>query len=206
MPTETLAASVFGARAALVARGPAGCAGRRGLPGLPRLGRVLGQARAARRGRGDRHGRPQPLARGPDPGASAAGEAAVAAVVDRRADDAHRPPRRVDRPASRRARGRGDGRARLCPGPADGGPRAGTGLGLRPLFARGSSWARCARPATTVCSCCSPPWLSMRPGAGSHDEDRRSTCRRSAKVAHRLDLAGRAAWDLVFYARSGWGS
>ena len=167
MPTETLDREPACRAAALVARSPAGRAGRGGLSGLPRLGRAMGQARATRLGRGDRHGRPQSLARGPDSRASAPRETAVAALVDRRADDAHRPSRRVGRSAPRCARGHGHGGAHLHSRAAAWG--AGHWDWPRPLSSvrSDSSSARCARPATTVCSRSSSPWPCTRPIAVS---------------------------------------
>ena len=103
MPTETLAASLL-VRVA-VAGGPKPCLAllaSRGLPGLPRLGRVMGQARATRSAEAIDTVDHNHWLSGPDSRATAARETSLAALVDRRADDSHRPPRRVDRPAPRR--------------------------------------------------------------------------------------------------------
>ena len=157
MPTEMLATRATRALRRLVARGPARRIGWRGVPGLPRLGRLMGQARAACRGRSDRHGRPPSLARGPDPGASALGETPVAALVDRRLMV---------------LTGRRDEWVIRLPGAFSalatvaliyllgrriGGRAGGTGLGLGPLFV-GVLRGEMRRPATTGRSLCSPRW------------------------------------------------
>ena len=87
---------------AVVARDGRGVLGRRDLPRFPRFHGALGQARAARIGRGARHGREPPLAGGRDSRTPTAREAAAATLDDRTAAEFDEPARGVARTLARR--------------------------------------------------------------------------------------------------------
>ena len=204
MPTETLAASR--SRRARGAGGPRSC-----WPCWPARSSWAAWARSTSGASASSAPRPRRSTRSttttgwwPRSRASPAGEAAAAAVVDRRAHDSHRAPRRVDGPASRR--GRRAWRRWLSSMPWGGGWEAGVGWPRPWSCVRwGSSSARCARPATTVRSRSSPRWLSTRPGADSTTGTTSRSRRSTAAPTRRTDSGRGRSGALVFYAALGLG-